>query len=307
MKELCVVHLVRAANGIKPLQRFLESYRANPGGIEHDLLIIFKGFENTQSRADYTRLLAPFTYRAMEIPDTGFDITAYLLACKHHAQEYRYFCFLNSFSVLLDKEWLKKLYNALHMTDVGLVGATGSWLSHSTNALLWFKHFPARMLGLKAKSPPPANDTESKGLAEKSFCERVAFKLEWVWDRFLYLFYFDPFPNYMIRTNAFMIEGKTLNALNYPPVKTKRDAYLFESGKHGLTKRILAMGRKVLVVGKDGNAYEKEHWNESGTFHQGLQENLLVADNQTNDYQYASPERQALLQSGSWSSKAFLV
>ena len=43
-KEVCVVHLVRAHNGVGPFARFLKSYEINRGGMEHDLLIVFKGF-----------------------------------------------------------------------------------------------------------------------------------------------------------------------------------------------------------------------------------------------------------------------
>ena len=48
MKELCLVHLARACNGIEPFRRFLDSYRDNPGGIDHDLLVVFKGFERQE-------------------------------------------------------------------------------------------------------------------------------------------------------------------------------------------------------------------------------------------------------------------
>ena len=35
--EICVIHLVRASNGIEPLKRFLTSYRSHTTGLEHDL------------------------------------------------------------------------------------------------------------------------------------------------------------------------------------------------------------------------------------------------------------------------------
>jgi hypothetical protein len=34
--EVCVVHLVRACNGIEPLKRFLTSYTQHPAGMKHD-------------------------------------------------------------------------------------------------------------------------------------------------------------------------------------------------------------------------------------------------------------------------------
>ena len=82
MKKICVVHLVRAQNDIAPCMRFLESYKQNPGGIEHDLLIVFKGFSHPQDTAEYRELLASFRYAALYISDEGFDITAYFAAAQ---------------------------------------------------------------------------------------------------------------------------------------------------------------------------------------------------------------------------------
>ena len=77
MKELCVVYLARAHNGIEPFRTFLESYRQNPGGITHDLLILFKGFVGENQLQEYRLLLEPFEYKELHVPDEGFDITAY--------------------------------------------------------------------------------------------------------------------------------------------------------------------------------------------------------------------------------------
>ena len=60
MKEICVVHLIRAHNGIEPFVQFLDSYKKNKGGIDHDLLIVFKGFENSHDKMEYERLLAGY-------------------------------------------------------------------------------------------------------------------------------------------------------------------------------------------------------------------------------------------------------
>ena len=67
------------------------------------------------------------------------------------------------------------------------------------------------------------------------------------------------------------------------------DAYRFECGKDGLTRQILRQGLDVLIVGRDGNAYRVEDWCRSNILFQGEQENLLVADNQTNSIRPATP------------------
>ena len=83
-------------------------------------------------------------------------------------------------------------------------------------------------------------------------------------------------------------------------VLTKRGAYLFENGKHSLTKRVMRQGLKMIVVGRDGKGYEKEEWNRSGTFRQRNQENLLVADNQTRRYANADEAARNHLARAAW-------
>ena len=96
-----------------------------------------------------------------------------------------------------------------------------------------------------------------------------------------------------------MISGELMKSLERP-VKTKFDAYRFESGRTGLTKSILAMGKIALVVGKDGKVYEKEAWHESKTVFQADQENLLIADNQTRMYECATPDCRRALFAFAW-------
>lgn len=288
MKELCVVHLVRAHNGIEPFRRFLESYRANPGGIEHDLLIVFKGFTRPQDTTEYRKLLAPFKHATLDVSDEGFDITAYFAAFKRYSGQYRYFCFLNSNSVILNRDWLKKLHENISSPGVGLVGATGSWQSHRENMIFTLK------------LPIIIAVVHYRQLQENSVFERIISAIKEVWRQGCLLMDYDRFPNYHLRTNAFMISGELMKKIDCPRMRTKEDAYKFESGKKGLTRQILRRGKKVLVVGKDGRGYEKEEWRESKTFRQSEQENLLVADNQTRDYQEGSPERRSYLSSITW-------
>lgn len=135
MRELCVVHLARAQNGVEPFQRFLASYGANPAGIDHDLLVVLKGFERAADADAHRALLAPFPHATLSVSDEGFDITAYYAAVAHVAGRYRAFCFLNSYSEILAPGWLEMLHRNLGAPGVGLVGATGSWNSHSTNEI----------------------------------------------------------------------------------------------------------------------------------------------------------------------------
>lgn len=92
--------------------------------------------------------------------------------------------------------------------------------------------------------------------------------------------------------------------LNVAPMRRKFDAYLFESGRHGLTRQILGMGKPVFVVGRDGNAYDMRDWHLSNTFWRGNQENLLVADNQTRKYEASDKQVRTLYSSFAWGPAA---
>ena len=296
MKELCVVHLVRAQNGIEPFKRFLESYRTNPGGIEHDLLIVFKGFTRSQDTAEFRELLASFRHATFDVSDKGFDIKAYFAVAKRFSKQYRYFCFLNSYSLILDRDWLKKLYDNICKPNVGLVGATGSWESHGPQTISWWEVLDVAQQHYRVHIQKPfRHRVILAGIAARNYCRAVD-----TWNFRLLPVYFDPFPNYHLRTNAFIISSRIMRGLKCPSIRNKLDAYCFESGKNGLTKQILRKGMKVLVVGRDGLGYEKEAWCVSKTFRQSEQENLLVGDNQTLDYQLCSPERREYLSNITW-------
>jgi len=287
MKEICVVHLVRAQNGLEPFIRFLESYRQNCGGFNHDLLILFKGFDNQRAKSKHIKLLASFDHKTLDVIDKGFDIMAYFSAVNHYSEQYRYFCFLNSFSVILDHDWLNKFYNIISRPNVGLVGATGSWQSLRGNKPLWV--LPIQIAFLQYRH-----------YQGHSFLKRIKRTLNEVWRQSYFLIAFDRFPNFHIRTNAFMISGELLQQVKCPKINNKLDTYRFESGSKGLTKQILKIGKKVILVGKNGEGYEKEDWHISNIFWQANQKNLLVADNQTRDYQNGTTQRRAHLQRTAW-------
>src|SRR3546814_15039136 len=116
MTDICVVHLVRAVNGTEPFARFLESYKKNPGGVPHDLLIVFKGFDTEESLEEFRGLLIGIEYKELRVSDEGFDLTVYLVAAKKF--NYIFFCFLNSNSVIRDPVWLAKMYKYAELKEV---------------------------------------------------------------------------------------------------------------------------------------------------------------------------------------------
>ena len=305
MKELCVAHLARAQNGIGTFIRFIDSYRQHSGGIEHDLLVIFKGFNSQDEKEEYLSLLTPFIYVTMDVPDIGFDITAYFTVGKHFSAQYKYFCFLNSSSEILDHDWLSKLHKHISRPEVGLAGATGSGESRKSQTFTLRNIFYVVLQHYRINKNEPFWKRIIIGLGSAwNYCQSVGawdfFLSVDVWDYYLSLACFDPFPNYHLRTNAFIISGEIMGGLKCPAMRNKMDAYRFESGKNGLTKQILGKRKKVIVVGRDGIGYEEAAWSASNTFRQYEQENLMVADNQTRDYQDGSLEKRSHLSLITW-------
>jgi len=55
--DICVVHLARRKNGIEPFRRFIKSYLKNSAGINHELLILYKGFSRKADIAPYEKAI----------------------------------------------------------------------------------------------------------------------------------------------------------------------------------------------------------------------------------------------------------
>lgn len=214
-------------------------------------------------------LLAPFdglTYRTVETE--GQDIDCYFAAARVCAEGR--VLFLNSYSELLADGWLAKLNRPY------AVAATGSFESH----------FDAEAAAMRVSRlyvrTYLARRAELRGLVQE----------------------FKPFPNPHLRTNAFALDRDTFLSLSYEPDGTKRGTLLFESGRRGMTTQLLNRGVPARVVGRDGRAYDIPEWPASRTFRLGSQENLLVGDNRTREYEAADPAVRSRLRLLAWGKGA---
>lgn len=269
MERICVVHLARAKNGLPPFERFLASYCRMPAGLAHDLLIVYKGFGSRDSVACWEKTARGCNHKSLLIPDIGFDLRAFRVAAEW--AQHSHLFFLNSFSEILADDWLAKPYSLMQQREVGIVGATGSWESMRTNAMVNYRRSPALYAKIQA-------------FVRLKACELI----------------FDPFPNYHVRTNAFLMARVEMLRLWPRYILTKRGAYMFENGSNSLTKRIINLGLRPLVVDRFGAGFEKEAWARSKTFRNANQENLLVADNQTRAYQEADASLRRRLAVSAW-------
>jgi hypothetical protein len=298
----CLVHLVWAPLGPQPLARFLDSYRRHPAGADHDLLILLNGFEADADLTPWRELLAGVTHTEMRLARPLLDLAAYREAAAGTSA--RYYCFLNSYCLPRADGWLAALERALEVPGAGLVGPSGSWGSiRSFNRFVlgfggpYARVFADRrataetMATIAAGDDPPP---ESGGRAPLRFARELIARS----------YGFRSFPAPHVRTSAFMIDARVFWALKMPNPKRKPDALRLESGRASLTEQVERLDLRGLVVGIDGQAYASPEWPASRTFWQGEQENLLIADKQTADYELGGAAARAALARYAWGDAA---
>jgi hypothetical protein len=261
-----VVHLLWAPLGAEPLREFLRSYHSHAAGAEHELVVVFNAPPREREEHSRKALLSELeatTHRLIELDQPMLDLAAYGEVAQR--LEHERLCFLNSYSVIQADNWLGLLSRALDERDVALAGATGSWESQAEwvrgRALFW----PQQLIGLRR--------------ARRDY---------------------PRFPNPHIRTTAFTATRAAVLEMGLDRARDKRSAYLLESGHRSITREIQRRGQQAVVVGRDGSAYEVDDWPRSRTYRSGGQDNLLVADNRTRDWEQATPRLRRRLTRDAW-------
>lgn len=297
--RIALVHLVRHTNGVEPFDAFLASYRRHDPGVEHDLVLLFKGFPDPGATAPYLERAQGGAAGSIAVPDKGFDLRAYLAAARTlpHARV----CFLNSYSEIVAPGWLGLLDRALDEPGVGAAGATGSWTS--------FLSYSRWQLGL--------DDPYARAFPDRRSVRRTMHDISGVryegdrrhWMTSLVNLLRDvpsmpPFPSAHLRTNAFNMRREEFSGLRWGSLTTKRGAYRMESGRRSLTRQLHARGRRTVVVDRHGAARDWWQWDEAAVFWQERQQDLLVADNQTRVYTGGAPEWRRVLSGYAWGDRA---
>lgn len=109
-----------------------------------------------------------------------------------------------------------------------------------------------------------------------------------------------PYPNPSIRTTGFAMRRVDWLALNRGDLSIRYGGNLFEAGPQSMTKQVLRQGGGVLLVGRDGQTFPPEAWQLSATFRLSRQENLLFADNRTDQFDLARPAKRRRLVAVNW-------
>lgn len=130
--SVAVVYLARGQGDdyLKHFERFIDSYKSMDAGVGHRLYIIFKGFADRAARRRAEEIFGGIEFSAVETNDVRFDIGAYTESLPSISEEF--VCFLNTYSEVASRSWLRKLIDNLRLPGVGLVGATGSYESLNT-------------------------------------------------------------------------------------------------------------------------------------------------------------------------------
>lgn len=276
--SITVIYLSWIPYGIDLFKDFAQSYLLYEAGCPHKLVIIFNGVESDGDTEQYIKyaLKKGLTFSHLSYRK-GQDLEVYRNAASEISTEF--VLFLNSYSIFQSGNWLQKYVNAYSELKIGIVGATGSFQSYYST---YRNKFPWRW---------------NKQLNFKENINNYKLKLKAL---LLWRFYFKPYPNPHIRTNAFFINRKLFLSLHYKIPHRKFDAYAIESGKHSITRQILKMGLGVLIIDKYEKAYEIGEWKNSRIFWTDNQEDLLISDNQTRYYDNADSVVRKYLSNIAW-------
>ncbi len=302
----CVIHLVRAANGIGSLREFAAAVRAHPPGIEHELVLAMKGFASSAEAAPYVAEAADLNPTIELFPDVGLDL-GLLFAAVARLRRGRY-CFINSHTRPAVAGWLAKLDAALSPPDVGMVGATGCWLSSHS----WLAYSIGLPSFYSSVLPPIRQtrrvllevDLEQLHIERRSKLDSLTARLRLLAQLPEELLAFPPFPVPHLRNTMLMFDHETLRKLRLFVVRNKFDTYALESGSANMVGQLARMGLRALVVDSVGAVYEPGEWYRSATYWQGGQERLLGIDNRTLSYQRGNAERRRVLSALAWGLQA---
>ena len=250
--------------------RFVNSYKRHPAGHEHELFIIKKGYQEHENIwNDWTRQLDGIPFQTREYPDKYFTSGYIRNLMEEFPDRYILVCVATS-EILVD-----------------------NWLD------LFMKHAsPNRILGSMGSHWDPIETTDVPPLTLRNIIRSShATRRKWwslLWGHGLR----HPFKNTdnfypgnvpHLRTTTFMLPPRILERIFYWPRcennLSKNDDILMEFGKFSLTAQALLAGLEPLVVGADGRSYTIKEWPESKTFFVSDQENLIVGDHFSRQYE----------------------
>ena len=331
-----VVYLARLVEDHQAFQTFKSSYLRFSPGVQHDLIVIYKGDAGDASLAAAQAVFADLPHIPIALPDTGFDVGSYLSAAG--MVDHRYLCCLNTFTELRAPGWLAALHRYASLPEVGIVGATASYESiHDLQRLhkwvTWLcthdripfdpriaRYYESILATDGADWLASGRAEAAQWLGLKSLVRRVRghrrAKRRWPtlhghlverWKTYTAdghamarLARFPRFPNPHIRTNGFLVRRSHLLSTPYGVIADKLDACEFESGEDGLTQQLRRQGLRAVLVDRDGTGFDVADWWRSRTFRLNDQRGLLMSDNRTRAFDSLSEAERARVAWTTW-------
>ncbi|QYE35952.1 hypothetical protein KZX46_08430 [Polymorphobacter sp. PAMC 29334] len=273
MAEIAITYIARGAHGIETVEKFIAAYSLYPARCSHDLIFLMKNWQADQ-RDEVEQLAASCGASTIDVPETGFDWSAYFQAAR--MLSHKNLCLLNSHARPQVDGWLALLAAALASPDVVMAGATGSWETPR-----W--------------SPLPGASRLARARHHLARIQLTRF-----------LTRFPKFPNPHLRSNGVLVSRSAFSrfgAIRCEP-RTKEQALILESGRSGLSRHLCARGGQLVVAGADGQIFSPTQWPHSNTFRTNNQNNLIIADNRTDQFLTSEPGFRQLLTQLAWGSQS---
>lgn len=234
---------------------------------EHDLLICFKQFENSEKIKKWEKKLS---INYLKFDDSNqindFDIGSYFRIAEKYPD--RHILFLDTHTRPNTINWLKIFLN--HYSEKKIIGATASYASLSSQFLNFY-------------------------YTQHSKFQQIRWGLK-------HLINVKLFPNPHIRTTGFFMKGKDLISLNFNRNKfiKKIETNYFEGGRNGLSNKSIKNGFDLLLVNSDNQLFKIKDWHKSKTFCINNQEKLIFIDNRTEEYSNSSLDVQKKMAKFTW-------
>lgn len=247
-KKVIIAYLYTKFDILDNLLNFVNFYKKNQPGYNHDLVICYKLLDNDEIKKlrNITRNVPHIEF----IDDhklNDYDFGSYQRIAKKYPEYPIFFTLGHSYPV--SSNWLHKIMS--HFQRNTLIGTSGSFESIFSS----FKNKKKIKLLLNLK--------------EYFFLKKN----------------FKEFPNPHLRTINFILYGKDyLEFIENKFLNNKKDAWICESGFNGMTNFFINKSFKVLVVNSDNKAFSLNEFKLSESYCFKDQSKQLFSDKHSRKY-----------------------
>ena len=263
-KKVLIAYLYTKFDIKESLVNFINFYKKNPPGYNHDLLICYKLLNDEE-----INILRKITIKIKHIEfidhntSNDYDFGSYKRIAEIYPNSPIFFNLGHAYPV--SKMWLKKMMS--HFNEKTLIGSSASYESIFSS------------VKIKKKL-------------------RLLFSLK---NYFFLKKNFKEFPNPHIRTINFILYGKDyLNFIADKSFFNKKDAWMSESGFNGMTNFFKKQNFNILVVNSNNDAFSLEQCKFSQTYCVENQSKKLFSDKHSRKYDDACDAERLKISRNVW-------